>query len=569
MAVLPSPQSTHKFYQADGVTPAAAYEVYTYAAGTTTPLATYSDAAGVSANTFPIILNSNGEAQIYLTAGLAYDIVLKYPGGGAQVGATQRVIVDGDTAIRTDLSGSSGSSLVGFLQLGAGAVPRTSEGKSRDVVSVKDFGAQGIGIGANDAGAFNVAAAALVAAGGGRLTIPAGSYLLSGAAAPAVTIDAPNVAEPGTAVSIRGASAPSSVLISGVAGQYALKLIGGTATDAHGYECHADFSVMAGNPGANGIHLLNKALTGIENVTVQGCGTALKLESVLSSSFRNLTLGNNAVYGAHVLKGTGFSGCNANTFDSCNFRSNVVFGFVSEAFLTDTTFINCNFEANGRHGLASEGGCALEFNGAEGGVGATFTGGYFESNAGGADLFLTNTGSEYVTVVLTGVTFNRNVADAYVTNCIKTAGKVRLVTVGCAFRSYNGYTPNAGRKYIAGDASLIWEDYGSVMQDAIERPTQLSNSDRISFCGSVAGAGTALKLPLGWTCSKLATGSYRVTHNLGVASANDYAVTATTSGGSASFVLSLAKSTNVFDVSTVNPSFSGTDAQFDFTLTRL
>lgn len=159
MSVLPSPQSTHKFYQADGVTPAAAYEVYTYAAGTTTPLATYSDAVGVSANTNPIILNANGEASIYVTAGVSYDLVLKYPGGGAQIGATQRVIVDGDSAIRADISGSSGASMVGFLQAGTGAVARTAQAKMRESISAEDFGAVGDGV-ASDTAAINAAIAA-------------------------------------------------------------------------------------------------------------------------------------------------------------------------------------------------------------------------------------------------------------------------------------------------------------------------------------------------------------------------------------------------------------------------
>ena len=45
----------------------------------------------------------------------------------------------------SDLAASSGSSLVGFLQSGTGAVARTVQAKERDVVSVKDFGATGDG----------------------------------------------------------------------------------------------------------------------------------------------------------------------------------------------------------------------------------------------------------------------------------------------------------------------------------------------------------------------------------------------------------------------------------------
>lgn len=51
-------------------------KLYTYASGTTTPLATYQDAAGASPNTNPIILDSRGEASVFLSA-VAYKFVLK------------------------------------------------------------------------------------------------------------------------------------------------------------------------------------------------------------------------------------------------------------------------------------------------------------------------------------------------------------------------------------------------------------------------------------------------------------------------------------------------------------
>ncbi|MFM7855367.1 MAG: hypothetical protein ACKO96_26440, partial [Flammeovirgaceae bacterium] len=47
--------------------------------------------------------------------------------------------------LRTDLAASSGSSLIGFIQSGAGAVARAEQDKLRDVVNVKDFGAVGDG----------------------------------------------------------------------------------------------------------------------------------------------------------------------------------------------------------------------------------------------------------------------------------------------------------------------------------------------------------------------------------------------------------------------------------------
>jgi hypothetical protein len=51
--------------------------LYTYASGTTTPLATYTDATGVTAQTNPVILDARGEANVWLQNGVAYRYQLR------------------------------------------------------------------------------------------------------------------------------------------------------------------------------------------------------------------------------------------------------------------------------------------------------------------------------------------------------------------------------------------------------------------------------------------------------------------------------------------------------------
>jgi hypothetical protein len=63
---LISPQPKLQFFDANGA-PLSGGKVYTYAAGTTTPLATYTDQTGTVANANPVILDSRGEASIWLT----------------------------------------------------------------------------------------------------------------------------------------------------------------------------------------------------------------------------------------------------------------------------------------------------------------------------------------------------------------------------------------------------------------------------------------------------------------------------------------------------------------------
>lgn len=55
--------------------------VYTYAATTETPLATYNSSAGNVANANPVVLDSAGRASIWFTKGVAYKVIIKTAAG--------------------------------------------------------------------------------------------------------------------------------------------------------------------------------------------------------------------------------------------------------------------------------------------------------------------------------------------------------------------------------------------------------------------------------------------------------------------------------------------------------
>lgn len=69
----PAPKA--QFFTADGQ-PLVGGKVYTYAAGTTTPLATYTSSSAASANANPIILDGRGECNIWFLPSSSYKIKL-------------------------------------------------------------------------------------------------------------------------------------------------------------------------------------------------------------------------------------------------------------------------------------------------------------------------------------------------------------------------------------------------------------------------------------------------------------------------------------------------------------
>lgn len=71
-----SPLLRQRFFDLNG-DPLVGGKLYTYQAGTTTPQATYTDAGGLTPNTNPVILDSQGYADVWLDQALSYKFLLK------------------------------------------------------------------------------------------------------------------------------------------------------------------------------------------------------------------------------------------------------------------------------------------------------------------------------------------------------------------------------------------------------------------------------------------------------------------------------------------------------------
>jgi Pectate lyase superfamily protein len=281
------PNGKNYFSDASG-NPLSGGKLETYAAGTSTPKATYSDAAGTVPNANPVIMDARGEALIYWDGN--YKVILK-----DSAGVTIWTVDNVQSGI-TALSASSGSSLVNFLQAGTGADARTVQSKLRDTISVKDFGATGDGA-TNDATAIQEALTAGGAlANGAEVIMPVGTYVCG---ATGLTVPAK------VRLVLSGARMTSSAV-------NAVTLVVGNdgasgAITGHGYGSMIDHTGTGSGVLADGI--ASQADVAVSDIWIKG--TSAGVAAVTFSRFNQGTLRNVKMTG--YTAGDGFRSVGANS----------------------------------------------------------------------------------------------------------------------------------------------------------------------------------------------------------------------------------------------------------------
>ena len=148
MAVLtPSPKTA--FVDAAGE-PLVGGQLYTYVAGTTTLQATYTDSTATTANTNPIILDSRGEANVWL-GGAIYKFVLR-DADGALIWTVDNISAP-TAAVSPVLSGNvtidsnTPSPALQITQTGTGAALKVQDSADPDITPfiIDNTGQVGIG----------------------------------------------------------------------------------------------------------------------------------------------------------------------------------------------------------------------------------------------------------------------------------------------------------------------------------------------------------------------------------------------------------------------------------------
>ncbi len=170
MSVFLAPLPVLRFCDNNG-NAASGFKLFTYAAGTNTKQTTYTSAAGTTPNTNPIILNTRGECQCWLSAGQNYEFVLASPTDTDPPSAP--IWTSNQIAGIDDLSAETAAQGIGYIQGAVGTVQRTVANRLSESVRGLDFGADNSGTTASTA-AINAALAF-----GGQIYFPDGNYAIS------------------------------------------------------------------------------------------------------------------------------------------------------------------------------------------------------------------------------------------------------------------------------------------------------------------------------------------------------------------------------------------------------
>jgi len=359
--------------------PLVAGTLETYVAGSSTHAATYTDSTGSVANAWPVTLDGNGEAKVFLLPNVVYKLVLKN-----SLGVVQWTIDAYSTdagSLSTDLASSAtgkGDALIAVLA--AGGTARTQHDKNADTVSVKDYGAVGNGI-SDDTIAIQAAVDALPAStltsdptrysgGGGTVYLPAGTYLVS---SPVILTH--NVRLVGAGNQSTTIKASGNIDVIRINYKYGVEGNNLTVTcaEVHDLEIDGDSTAEAG--------ITNRKSSGttyalencrFENLAIRGCKVGIHAFGGWNNVFRNVSIRPNdynssdvegifgiigetmtasGTYGPSgftVTASTWGGGFNNNIFDTvvCAYvkRCGIHIRAISTAHSIANKFINCDLE---------------------------------------------------------------------------------------------------------------------------------------------------------------------------------------------------------------------------------
>ena len=512
-----APQPKLQFFDANGA-PLSGGKLYTYAAGTTTPLASYTNYGGGTANANPVILDSRGEASVWLGTGM-YKMVLK-TSVDVEVWTVDNLNgADAATVAATlaTLAASGGADLIGWSSGVSSPITQTVQDKLRQMINVKDYGAVGDGT-TDDTAAIQAAIDEFQNAGnGGIVYMPPGRYKITSN----LTITWPHATseDSGNEVALRGAGSGLTILLdyrtsvstggcvsydfSGYTGaelnsRYLLTWIGGFSIIKM-----VNATTIAGDiiaPGTGTGLYMNCVISGtVWDLHIRGHEICVEAINCLGNAFRDLLLsqadiGLSLTEATPVTVGGGQSPPNAVVVDHCSIN------------ICRTAGVDI---LGGNVGIK---GCSFSFDGINTPTGGGVRNKYqdvlckqltidhcmFESNGGLADVVIDGTlTASTCSVLVSNSTFIRN----YPTTSLNPTNNIAVVlgatsycdfaAIGNGFRRYTG-TAGSGTKNI----EFLGLGYANVRSVMIGNTFYNSGDSPVPGGGAVSGALVATSLAL-------------------------------------------------------------------------
>lgn len=384
------------------------------------------------------------------------------------------------------------------------------------VFNVKDYGATGDGV-TDDTAAFQNAISEVVS-GGGTLYIPRGRYVIT----TKLNIDLTNITRiNGKGVSIVGDETASTIILNKTNSDFAFYVYSDNIINAVNYFRIGKMTITAyeGFSGNKGLMLKGFTNMVAMNLQLYGLDTGIHMTDVLSSGFYNLRI--DGCFKGLIASGqTSISSPNDLNFYACTFYGNALYALdISEG--CNVNFFGGSIETNGfnKEISSSNYGIKLTGLGRYGSAGATFNGVYFEANENIADVWIQH-GDYPATYTFVGCTFNRLAGKAPINHILLNANNndistsAKLLTIGCGFRSFSGYIPDASKRVINIIGTIItqFEQSGNYYTNQVDLPG--SSSNRIYASARFVGLSTTPALWRGFNISSIiknATGDYTIT----------------------------------------------------------
>lgn len=456
-----------------------------------------------------------------------------------------------------------------FTQIGTGATARTLDTKIKDYsVTPQDFGALGNGTN-DDTTALQAALNAVLAAGGGTLFIPSGTYKITSGLT--YNLSGTSSRFVGRLCIVGEGLATTNIVLSGVAAP-AFLYTGSTSF----FESYLKLEGLrfTGNKTVNsfGVKLVGPAgYVTIKECNFESFDYGLDMTDVEQSSFTNSNWKNNN-QGLRMNNLTLASPPNGISLINCCISGNTVYG-VSSSGLNFFEMLSGSIQGNGNN-LGSSScfgfGC---FNST---TQASFQSVDFESTTGIADLYISQSAGTGFSYSVTNCNFAR-VNSLYSTNniCVVGTDTGNLRLSGSTFVSFGSYTPSGTRPCIAltNTSCSIVDNGTNVFQNSVEKivypatqiiPTVISQQINLQYPPILGGFVHAVNLNTANTDTAITitcpTTNYRIQQIIVILNTGTTASTATagvftaTGGGGTAIVTNAALTT--LTSSTVNTSGS-------------